>query len=248
MSAFSRNVDGEKIKKLRLTGRMSQTDLATKAMCDAKTIRNAEAGNRIAVSMITQIATALGITASEIEKPDTEPARTTATEKVGAIVRTTNKALAREVCYIFKITLSLDREPEVEVLRSNSVLVVMQMTQDDAIKAIRLFPDFREHARAALAETPEGKEYYANYSDPRVRLQHKRIEFLRYVIDSITELRFFASPDAEGDTSDSEANDGPDLSGLRNAVSELSKGESAVMRYQRNTPDEAPEPPPEKQD
>lgn len=78
----------QKIREVRKLKGYTQSALADAADCDTKTIRNAEAGRRIDVSTLDNIAQALGLTLEDVIKNSSEPKVDVNRETVDRALRT----------------------------------------------------------------------------------------------------------------------------------------------------------------
>jgi transcriptional regulator with XRE-family HTH domain len=205
MGVRSVEPDKEKIRTLRLRRGWTAEVLAKKAGCAPRSVGNAEAGKGIAVRTLNEIAGALEVNPAELMKAEIKTEPKLIPQVVLSGNDTTNIALLAE---LIAKTIQATGEITIKFMKGGSVIVALQMTEADVLQLARIFADFREHARAVIAQTPEGKAYFVG-SNPQ-GLDLSRVEAMLTLVDRVRELRLVAEPDAGDEQPDSDPISPPD--------------------------------------
>jgi len=223
MNASSVKVAGDKVRARRIERGMRVEDLARRAGCSLKSIQNAESGKNIQVATLAIIAAALKVEPKAlIEDGDASipPERMFRVQIVieGDMLEL-NKS-DRLLNFVELLTKMLQQKDEIKItgVMSGSVILVLEMAEDDALRLVTLFPDFHEHAREAIREkllgyladypnlyevtrhaikeAPEGTFYFDISADTSPATFVMHANKLSEVAEAVRELRIVATPDS----------------------------------------------------
>ena len=191
MSERSVTPNGDKIRKLRRDLGWTGKQLAKNACCSEKSVGNAQNSVNIDLATLAGIAKALGVKVGELRK-DIIPPETIFTPQI--VMGINDKESAAILVEVIRQTLQATGEITIKFVRSGSVIVTLEMNEADALRLVLIFPNFREHARAALAQTPAGKAYFSGINP--AGLDVIKIENMLNIIDAVQELWFTAGSDS----------------------------------------------------
>ncbi len=196
MGARSVEPDKDRIRSLRQERGWTAEALAKKAGCAVRSVGNAEAGKRIELRTLNEIAGALGVKPAELMKVEAGSGAKPEAKLTPQIVLSgsdaANVALLAE---LIAKTIQATGEITIKLVKEGSVIVTLEMIEADVLRLASLFHDFREHARSAIAATPEGKAYFSG-SNPQ-ELDLSKVESMLALVDRVRELRLVAEPDAQ---------------------------------------------------
>jgi transcriptional regulator with XRE-family HTH domain len=191
--------DGKKIQQLRSERGWTVEDLARKAGCVPKSIYNAEQGKNIRRPTLAEIAAALKVEPKDLiqaEQPEPRGNLIRLQLMIEADMDKLNQsAFVQNLVELLTKVLSPTGEIAITDVKAGSVVVSLQMNEEDALRLVALFPDFKEHAREAIRATPEGEAYLRGTAVESQ--QANRIKILLELVDAIQELRLPAGPDPE---------------------------------------------------
>lgn len=195
-------LDGKKIERLRMARGFSVAELAKKAKLSQKTMGNARNGKPVLLGTIKLLADALGVTYGELllesEASDAMLSRRVRIKIAveGDIRELENSPYLKDFLNLLTKMLATEDIQNTNV-EGGSIILTLVMSEEASKRLAEIFPNFREHARDAVRELPDGLAYFngtlvgdEKYEDFRKLLK---------LIDGVTELRIEASPDDEGD-------------------------------------------------
>jgi transcriptional regulator with XRE-family HTH domain len=179
---------GESIRQARLAKGWRAEDLARKAGYSKRTIENAESGKPIDMSTVADIATALGVDYASLLPSDLldrpNLVRFQLSLEFDARQIEHSPHLQSFFDLLQRISQS-DAPVRLQAVRQGSVILLLDMEEEGFLRLTALFPEFHEHAREAIAQTPEGKAYFRGEEHASAT----QVEWLLAVVESVRELR-----------------------------------------------------------
>ena len=187
MSASSVKVAGDKVRARRIERGLRVEDLARKAGCSLKSAQNAESGKNIHVATLAVIAGALKVEPKDLIEDGDPSLPSQRTFRVQIVIEGDMQELNKSdrlLNFVELLTKMVQPKDEIKItgVLSGSVILVLEMSEADALRLVVLFPDFHEHAREAIRgilfgflaaypdlyehtrnaikETPDGKFYF----------------------------------------------------------------------------------------
>jgi transcriptional regulator with XRE-family HTH domain len=187
--------DGDKIERLRSGRGWTVEDLARKAGCVPKSIYNAEQGKNIRRTTLAEIAAALKVEPSDL-LAERQPLANRI--RIQVVIEGDLEQMRQSGCLDGLVgLLHTVLKPTGEVIqlgdfKAGSVILTLEFEEEDALRLVALFLDFKELAREAIRATPEGEAFLRGL--PLEVSEADRIRTLLELVDAIKELRIPAEP------------------------------------------------------
>jgi transcriptional regulator with XRE-family HTH domain len=175
MSGRTLRVDGGKLRKLRAGRGWRQEDLARKAGCHLKSVRNAENGEPVVVPTLAAIAGALKVEPKDLLLADQDQAQPTATFRLQLVIETDIEKLNHSprlhslIELLTKMLQAADGEITITDMKAGSIIVTLAMNEVHALQLAALFPDFQEHAREVIRAKIAGNKNQVPDFDEQLR-------------------------------------------------------------------------------
>ena len=182
-------LNGELIRKKRLAKGWSRETLADKAEVSKKTIQNAELGKPLYPYTINQIAKQLGIDyqdalSTDVVEDDSLTLELSFKGTAGYVAKHPHVASFLEL--LMKM-LPTPEAIKIKVLTDGLApnRLSLALPASSATDLFQQFPDFHEHARDIIAQSPEGRAYFRGLTHPEA----EKVAHLLHLVESVRELR-----------------------------------------------------------
>lgn len=172
------SVDGEKLARLRRAMGWRVSDLAENAKCSEKTVQNAEAGKPIYISSAAAIAKALRIEYEDLlvgGEPNLHRVRIT----VDADIRQLDSS--KNVQILIRLLAELTGAKGIEIVKreEGSIIITLEMPEDDLLKVVAAFPRFRKWAAERVQDDIDRYERMPSYETPEASKTRARVDELK---------------------------------------------------------------------
>lgn len=182
----------EMIETLRKQKGWSVQQLSEEAEIGMRTAQKAVAGIPVGMDSLRRIADALEVEYDDLLLGNASPLRM----KVQVVIQLDLfRAEAKEVADFIKLlgkTLPASHEIVIKEMRDGSLIITLDMSHEDAVRLVSLFPDLGERMRDILRETPEGMAYFRGEKTAEAGSVRRLLE----MVDAVIELRIKAEPPA----------------------------------------------------
>ncbi len=180
----------ELLESLRKQKGWSIQRLSEKAEIGMRTAQKAVAGRPVGMDSLERIAAALEVSYESLHAGNAQSPRM----KVQVVIQLDlSRAEAPEVAQFIKLlgkTLPANHEIVIKDMRDGSLIITLDMSHEDAVRLVSLFPDLGEHVRDILRRTPEGMAYF--HGDHTQETE--RVSRLLEMVDAVTEVRILLEP------------------------------------------------------
>jgi transcriptional regulator with XRE-family HTH domain len=180
--------NGQNVRAARQAKGWRTEDLARKAGYSKRTIENAESGKPVDMTTIVDIAEALGLDyqsllpGAALDRKDLFRIHLVLECDIREAEHSPH---LRSFIELLQRMLPADGPIKLEAVTPGSVILALEMTEEDVLRLVALFPNFHEHARAAIARTPEGRAFFRG----EAHADRESVARLVDLVESVRELR-----------------------------------------------------------
>ncbi|WP_143393262.1 hypothetical protein [Fimbriiglobus ruber] len=200
----------ETLRQRKIDLGFSNQTLATKAKVSLRTITNAMNNIPIHLESYNRIAEALDYKSEDKSLLILNPSASSLSQnfaiKVGIVITGNLKSFAesQKASYFLELLKNLvdasDGKIQLTGFGEGSVIVYIQMEENDVLKLVKMFPNFHEYSREAIRRMPYGEAYFGG--EGRDNEAAVKISEILEVADSVRELRIAAINDLDEDIQD----------------------------------------------